>query len=122
MFIKMTEHFKGSFPVDIGGVVFGGRAHKQVGDAFGALLVKQNFPRVARCDADGRYLDPVPPVPTPVVPKPVEPVEPEQVSLPAASGADAPDAGDGEVEGSDEVQPTIEPVDDEKPPKGKKKK
>ena len=115
----MTDHFKGRFPIDIGGLLVPGKDAVQVDDRFGALLVKQNFPRVARCDASGKFLDAVPPVKVEVKVAP-KPTEPEQVSLPAAPTAPETDLTDGEMEGSNEDQPTIEPVMES--PKGKKKR
>lgn len=84
MFIKMTEHYRGRFPVDIGGLVFSSHNPREVEDKFGDLLVRSNYPNAAPCTKDGRLLMKVPPLseaPKPVVPevpKPAPEKEPEQ--------------------------------------------
>lgn len=96
MLLKLTEHYKGRLPVDMGGVTFAGYGFKDVQpDAFAEILVKANFPRLAPCDRDGKYLVDVPPVPVEKKPevkaevkvepsKSVAPLETEDVALPAA--------------------------------------
>lgn len=61
--LRVTQHFKGHFPMDAGGVVFGGYGQKEVTpESFADACVKQNFPYVVHCSREGQYLDDVPAV------------------------------------------------------------
>ena len=53
MYLKLTKHFKGSLPVDAGGVVFAGYGQKEVSDEFGQKCVASNFPYVVDCTNEG---------------------------------------------------------------------
>ncbi len=118
MYIKLTEHYRGRFPADAGGVVFGGFGRKEVPENVGKRIVKLTFPMVAECREDGSYVGEVPPVK--VIEFPDTTPEP-QVSLPEPepSTQSAVDAG---VQTADEDQPTIEEVTETPKPKTRSKR
>jgi hypothetical protein len=61
--LRPTPHYKGHFPLDAGGVIFGGYGQKEVTpDTFAAQVAGQNFPYVVPCDRSGKYLVDVPAV------------------------------------------------------------
>lgn len=104
MFIKITEHYKGRYPLDIGGLVFSGPNPREVEDKFGELLAKSNYPVAVPCTKDGTLLMKIPPLPGTV--KPVPEKEPEQpksqdVALPASSPevGQAPEPASSETPG-----------------------
>jgi len=86
MFLKMTEHYKGRFPVDVGGLVFGGFGQKEVEDSLGKMIADANFPLCAPCDREGNYTVAVPPVKVLVFVD--EPPAPKVEDVPAVEDTD----------------------------------
>lgn len=59
--LRVTPHYKGHFPLDGGGVQFGGYGPKEVTpDTFAAACAGQNFPYIVPCTREGKYLVDVP--------------------------------------------------------------
>jgi len=105
MWLRITPHYKGKFPVQVNGENFGGFGPRFVDDKTGEATAKMNFPYCVPCDKDGKYLVEVPPVKVVVVANDPIPT----VSLQTESAGDT--AGD-DLSEEDEVQPTIEAVND----------
>lgn len=105
MYLTVTEHYKGSFPVDIGGLQLAARGPRKVEpDEYAEKLLRMNFPYVVQCDENGKYLVEVPPLPEPpvlVLAPPTEPVSKSETPAEDAGGQVSPEVAD---------QPVIEPV------------
>lgn len=113
MYLKLTKHYKGSFPVDAGGVTFAGFGQKEVSDAFGKLCVDANFPYVVPCTNEG-----VPLVDVPPVKEEVAPVAEAASEIATAKVEEVQVSEDGQT--VDIQQPAIEVVDDKAAKKKKK--
>ena len=109
MYLMLTEHFTGRYPIDIGGLTFnaGPGLPKEVDDKLGNLLAKANFPFAVPCTREGEPLVAVPAV------KKIEVVIAPAKQAESKSEADptAATEADGEVPGTPEGQPVVEEVE-----------
>lgn len=110
MFIRATEHFRGTFPVDVGGITLAGFGQKPVDEKLGAYICKVNFPFVVECDKDGKYLVAVPEVKVLTFTDPsfLEPVVPKVSLPPSTTGTSTADAVNAGVQGEEARQPDIQ--------------
>jgi hypothetical protein len=103
-YLRATPHYKGAFPLDIGGVTLGGYGQKEITpDSFADMVAAANFPFVVKCDRNGKYLVDVPPVEPvqkapEVLPEPKTEVEPSKSETEAGEVAPDSDALSASIE------------------------
>lgn len=109
-YLRVTPHYKGHFPLDGGGVTFGGYGQREVTpDEFADRIVKMNFPYIVHCSRDGQYLDDVPAVE--VVKEVLVPAVKAEASAPKS---EAPAEAGSLAQDENPVPPVIEVVESKK--------
>lgn len=103
MYLIVTKHFKGRFPVDMGGVTFAGYGQKEVENDFGARCAAQNFPMLVPCTITGKYL-----VDVPAVQETVVVLVPQVKAEPAPKSEEFIETEVDTHSQQDEVHPSIE--------------